>query len=206
MKLAAQHLAQHFGPRLYRASQWLLAPGSTQQLGAQLVALLEGWRPTGAVIDVGCADASLLDALGFAPVGIERSYDRARAFGRAVQADAAQLPIRSGSVGLSFCCGLLHHLPERDVCSALTEMHRVLAAGGRLLVFDAVLPRRRWRQPLAMSIRALDRGAYQRSEESLSALLHTALPQLAWRIERAAYTATGLEGLWCMAEARPTCP
>lgn len=198
--------APALGPLLYRAIQQLLAPGSTRRLGAQLSRRLGGWQACGAVLDVGCADASLLSALGFAPIGIERAHDRARAFGNAIQADAVQLPIRSGSVGLSFCCGLLHHLSNDQARSALMEMHRVLMGGGRMLVFDAVLPRKRWRQPLAMGIRALDQGAYMRSQEALIELLHAALPQLQWHSERVAYTATGLEGLWCMAEVVTPCP
>lgn len=194
------------GPRLYRFIQRLVAPGSTKHLGEQLSTLLAGWQPTGPVLDVGCADASLLSALGVRPIGVELAYDRARAFGHAIQADAACLPIRSGSVGLSFCCGLLHHLSERQAMAALAEMHRVLASRGRLVVFDAVLPRGRWREPLAMGIRALDRGAYMRSEEALRALVHAALPQLVWRIERSTYAATGLEGLWLLAEAVSPCP
>ncbi len=197
------------GPLSYRAAQHLLAPGARRRLGEQLRERVAGWQPDGLVIDVGCADASLLASpfvgLGVAPLGIDLAHDRARAFGDAIQADAARLPLRTGSVSLAYCCGLLHHLADDEARAVLREMHRVLARSARLVVFDAVLPRVRWRAPIASTIRALDRGAHMRGEQTLRALVCDALPALRWRIDRVGYAATGLEGLWCVAAAEGPC-
>ncbi|MCL4746763.1 MAG: methyltransferase domain-containing protein [Burkholderiaceae bacterium] len=193
------------GPLSYRALQHLLAPGSTQRLGDQLRERVAHWHPEGPAIDVGCADASLLASCAFSPIGIDIAHDRALAFGDAIRADAARLPLRSGSIGLAYSCGLLHHLPDERVRAVLREMRRVLLRGARLLVFDAVLPRSRWRAPLASAIRGLDRGAHMRSEPALRSLVRDALPALRWRIDRVAYAATGLEGLWCVAQAEGPC-
>lgn len=208
MKVAA---AWSLGALSYRAIQYTLAPGAARHLGAQLEQLLDGWRPNGVALDVGCADASLMSAIGVNPVGIDRAHDRLRRYaqtapGMAVQADAMHLPIRAGACELVFNCGLLHHLSDTEGRCALAEMRRVLAPGGRLLLFDAVLPAPAWQRPLAALIRACDRGNFMRTQPALEALLRTALPTLAWRTRRVSYSATGLEGLILMSQASAACP
>ncbi len=209
--------AIRLGPRLYRGLQRVFAPGAETALPAQLDALLAGWRPTGPALDVGCGDASMLVRLGFAPVlGLDTAHDRLLAFadtarrmpgdcialhGAALRADAMRLPLRDGACGLVLCCGLLHHLPDSAATRALSEMRRVLAPGGRLVVFDAVLPERPGRRPVAAAIRALDRGRFMRSQRTLQALVLGSNPGLDWRVRRTSYAGTGLEGLWCIASS-----
>ena len=207
MKTAA---AWSLGALGYRALQYTLAPGATRHLSAHVEQLLDGWRPNGPALDVGCADASLLGAIGVNPIGIDWAQDRLRRFaqtspGMAVQADAKHLPIRTSACELVFNCGLLHHLSDTDVRSALAEMRRVLAPGGRLLLFDAVLPEPAWQRPLAALIRACDRGSFMRTQAALEDLLKAALPALVWGTRRVSYSATGLEGLFFMSQASPTC-
>lgn len=202
--------------RLYRSLQRMLAPGAEIMLPTQLEALLDGWRPTGPSLDVGCGDASMLTRLGIGPViGLDIAHDRLIAFAHAAQrtatddvalhADATRLPLREGSVGLAFCCGLLHHLPDAAVLQTLDEMTRVLAPGGRIVVFDAVLPECPAFRPLAAAIRTMDRGRFMRSQSTLQTLIHTAQPKLDWQMQRVSYAGSGLEGLWCFALTRSRC-
>ena len=209
-----------WGPRLYRHLQRLLAPGAEAALRAQLAAQLGDWVPTGPALDVGCGDASLLSSMGLAPIwGVDRAHDRLRAFDasgaahrmadqttHAICADATALPFADGSFGLSFCCGLLHHLDDAAAGRALAEMLRVTAPGGRLLVFDGVWPQSWLRRPLATLLRAADRGRHMRSEAALRALLGSACPGLRWHEKRFEYASTGLEGLSCTATLNATQP
>ena len=61
--------------------------------------------------------------LGHAPDGVER-----------VPGDADALPFADGSFDIVTCVHSLHHVPHPD--TALAEMARVLAPGGRLVVQD----------------------------------------------------------------------
>lgn len=69
---------------------------------------------------------------------LETGRDRAdeRGFGiDPVQADAAALPVREGTVDLGVYVATLHHLPTRAArIASLDELARVLAPGGRVLV------------------------------------------------------------------------
>ena len=52
-----------------------------------------------------------------------------------IEADAARLPLRTGSVTLAVYVATLHHLPEREQrLASLDELARVLTDGGRALV------------------------------------------------------------------------
>lgn len=67
-------------------------------------------------------------------VARERATDRSYAV-RAVQADAAALPIRSRAVDLAVYVATLHHLPTRRLRRrSLGELARVLSAGGAAIV------------------------------------------------------------------------
>ena len=195
---------------LYRVAQRVLAPGAQRRLGDEVARVLGDWRPGAAALDVGCADDSLLCGVGVEAIGLDRMHGRLRHYagtgrGVALQADARSLPIRDGALELVFSCGLLHHLSDADASCALAEMRRVLATGGRVLLIDAVLPRRAWRRPLAALIRAADRGRFMRTESALRALLYAAIPAPGWSAHRLTYTATGLEGLVCWTESGAAC-
>jgi ubiquinone/menaquinone biosynthesis C-methylase UbiE len=57
--------------------------------------------------------------------------------GACVLGDARRLPIESGSCDVAVVQGGLHHLlSPADVRSALSEMHRVVAPGGRIVIVE----------------------------------------------------------------------
>ncbi|MGZ4666635.1 MAG: class I SAM-dependent methyltransferase [Frankiaceae bacterium] len=101
------------------------------------------------VLDVGCGTgwfaAGLRRALpaGAFVIGADLSagmLGRARDAGAwpLLQADAARLPVRTGTVDVLACRGVLHHLP--DVPAALREWRRVLRAGGAVVVASEPTP------------------------------------------------------------------
>jgi SAM-dependent methyltransferase len=203
-------------PRFYALAGRLLAPGAGTALRSRIATELLT-SPSGRRLDVGCGPRSWLAGAGAAPVGVDASpaYARAlrRAGGAAVVARAEALPFRDGSFASAWCFGLLHHLSDEVARRALAEAARV-ARAGRIVVFDAVLPRRPRRQPLAWALRRLDRGGFMRGEVALRALLsgpggeHQACGTAEgregernrpadWRVTRFTYSWTGLEGLWC---------
>lgn len=74
-----------------------------------------------------------------------RMLDQARSRhpGRGVAlvcADVLHLPFASESFDGILCAQVLSHLPDQLCRAALTELHRVLAPRGRLLVVDALSP------------------------------------------------------------------
>ena len=78
----------------------------------------------GPVLDVGCGDGVL--ARGGVPGWV--GLDRRATVGATVVADAASLPIRSGSCGAVAALWCLYFLDEPEV--AVAEARRVLRAGG----------------------------------------------------------------------------
>ena len=124
---------------------------SAQQARAEVEGLLG--RPLAGhdvVLDVGCGTgwfaAGLRRALpdgGTRVIGADLSAGmlrRARDAGAwpLLQADATQLPLRTGSVDVVVCRGVLHHLP--DVPAALREWRRVLRPGGAVVVASEPTP------------------------------------------------------------------
>jgi SAM-dependent methyltransferase len=176
----------------------LLAPGADDVL----LATLRGWIARGprprSLLDVGVGSRSLLRVAGFEPIGVDLSPRRARAYhrdgGRGIVGTAVMLPFANATFDLVVSCGLLHHLSDNDAHATLAEMPRVTRPGGRIAVFDSVLPEPAWRRPLAWAVRRADRGRFVRRGDDLQALL----PEpTRWQCTRLTYTATGLEGLWC---------
>lgn len=90
---------------------------------------------SGLALDIGCGTglASLrVRELGYQPVGVDISLDQLKiAVTRlpAVQGDAAQLPIASGSVPTAYSAFVSSDLDDYN--RAVREIYRVLAPGGR---------------------------------------------------------------------------
>ncbi|MGY1691960.1 class I SAM-dependent methyltransferase [Geodermatophilus sp. SYSU D01105] len=87
------------------------------------------------VLDVGCAEGVLREAVPPGPlvVGLDAAASMARAHpAPVVRADAAALPFADGSFDAVTALNVLYHLA--DPLPALREAHRVLRAGGTLLV------------------------------------------------------------------------
>ncbi|MGP4023699.1 class I SAM-dependent methyltransferase [Actinomadura sp. 3N407] len=88
------------------------------------------------VLDIGCGEGALSDALPHPPpfrlVGLDASAILLRAHpGPRVQADATRLPFRDGTFDAAVAVNMLYHLD--DPRPALREARRVLAPGGLLL-------------------------------------------------------------------------
>jgi SAM-dependent methyltransferase len=168
-------------------SDALLAPGARAAIAAILDARLPA---SGAILDVGCGARPRLLRPGL--IGIDRGavVDAFARHASVVRGDAAALPFGDRAFAATFSVGLLHHLPDEAALKAASEMLRVTAAGGSVVVFDGVRPAAG--RPLATLIRALDRGHHMRSAAVLAALLDGVA---AWDKSTVVYAATGLEAL-----------
>jgi arsenite methyltransferase len=115
----------------------------------ELVRAALGARPGDRILDVGCGPGfyvtELLEAVGRegAVAGVDASADmlavaaqRAEGHGNVTfhQADATSLPVPDASFERAVCVQVLEYV--RDVPAALSQMHRALRPGGRVLVWD----------------------------------------------------------------------
>lgn len=129
------------------------------------------------VLDVGCGVGWLCEhfarggarivGIDLTEAGVRMTRERLRTFGLsgfAVQADAENLPFRSGLFSFVTSSGVLHHTPNPG--AAVAEIHRVLAPGGRamlsfyyrnFLLSPGMWPLTRWFLKL-MSLRVPGRG------------------------------------------------
>ncbi|MFF7976271.1 methyltransferase domain-containing protein [Streptomyces sp. NPDC007905] len=109
-----------------------------------------GLRPGDRVLDAGCGTGRALSPLRAAvgPSGVVAGADLTPAMlqaavragrdrdGRLMLADAAALPLRSGSLDAVFAAGLIAHLPHP--AENLRELARVVRSGGRLALFHPI--------------------------------------------------------------------
>ncbi|HOQ99792.1 MAG TPA: glycosyltransferase [Anaerolineae bacterium] len=127
------------------------------------------------VLDVGCGEAWLVEALGQAGVlawGLDPSADLgavSRAPGRCVCGRADALPCPDGAIDLVACIDVLQHIPEPRLGHTLRELARV---GRRLLVaVDCADPRREGHRTLHSAAwwreRCQEVGLLVESEEGL---------------------------------------
>jgi ubiquinone/menaquinone biosynthesis C-methylase UbiE len=102
--------------------------------------LLEGLRPGGSVLDLGCGDGShmeLLSSTGGRVIGMDVSLDLldlARAIAPVVTAAGERLPFADGSFDLVYLSHVLHH--AWDPRAVLREIRRVLVPGGALMLIE----------------------------------------------------------------------
>ncbi len=149
----------------------------------ELVRAALGARPGDRILDVGCGPGfyvtELLEAVGpgGSVAGVDTSADmlavaaqRAKGHRNVAfhEADVASLPVPDASFERALCVQVLEYVP--DVPAALSQMHRVLRPGGRVLVWDVD-----W---ATVSWHATDR---HRAQQVLAAwdkhLRHPSLPQ-----------------------------
>lgn len=84
--------------------------------------------------------------------------------GLAILGDATTLPIGDGCADMVICKSVTHHLTDSQLDRALDESRRILRPGGHMVLFDAVLNKRRW---AGLALWKLDRGSYPRPIEAL---------------------------------------
>jgi arsenite methyltransferase len=149
----------------------------------ELVRAALGARPGDRILDVGCGPGfyvtELLEVVGDegSVTGVDVSADmftvaaqRAQGHGNVTfhEADAASLPVPHASFERALCVQVLEHV--RDVPAALSEMHRALRPGGRVLVWDVD-----W---ATVSWHAIDRQLTQRALAAWDKhLTHPSLPR-----------------------------
>ncbi len=115
---------------------------------ALVVTLLRRYgRPGGRGLDVGCGTGGMLQTLrdGGARgvwVGVDAepmavAFSHKRGLERLASGSAAALPFRDRSFDTCLCLDLLYHKGVPSDAGALAECHRVLRAGGVLVVTDS---------------------------------------------------------------------
>lgn len=170
----------------------LLAPGAESRIRELLEPIIPD-SSMGPTLDIGCGARARLRNREL--IGIDNDFDAIRRLDGAcfgVCGDAAALPFAEGVFCTVVSIGLLHHLCEDVAERSVREMLRVAASGGTIVVFDGILPVKPLRRPLAVLIRALDRGRHMRSARAISGLLD----RLAvWEKSIQSYSKTGLEAL-----------
>ncbi|GIJ64295.1 class I SAM-dependent methyltransferase [Virgisporangium aurantiacum] len=104
--------------------------------------------PTGALLDIGCggsptptgadspATRVCLDVAGAALRGARDVLGDRSTY---VRADVCRLPFADDTFARILCAHVVYHLPYRRQLRAVSEMHRVLAPGGRAVVVYARL-------------------------------------------------------------------
>lgn len=182
-------------PAIYRVAQKVLAPGARKATDRLMADIAPDRFPPGALlIDVGCGPESRLARhAGRAVLGIDVSLTAIRGVAEAgslaVVGDSTRIPCRNDAAQEVWCFGLIHHLSDAAARATIEELLRICDPYGRVIVFDAVLPRKPLLRPLAYLLRRLDRGRFVRDEGALRVLF----PEGQWSISRHAYTVTGLE-------------
>jgi SAM-dependent methyltransferase len=95
-------------------------------------------------LDVGCGTGGMLEALGstgtWAGVDAEPlalAFSRKRGLGRLAAGSAVALPFRAGAFDACLLLDVLYHRAVASDAAALAECHRVLRAGGLLVVTDS---------------------------------------------------------------------
>ena len=159
------------------------APYFAETEAALLDRLVIGERDR--LLEIGCGEGANLHHLrgrGRLRVGVDFSHAKAafaarHAEARALVGDGQRLPFADGVFDVVLVRDLLHHV--RDRVRVLKEAHRVLAAGGRLLLIEPNA-----RSPLIWLQAALvpaERGVLQ----SVDARLREELSQAGFRVEAA---------------------
>lgn len=109
--------------------------GLSKNTQPHVVSVLQRFSDTrDRVLEIGCGGGQYRSVVSGSYVGIDLPAVKYPGQGPDAFADGQVLPFATGSFSLVFFVAVLHLIP--DVERALTEVHRVLAPGGRVLVFD----------------------------------------------------------------------
>lgn len=206
-------------PAVYRFSMLLLAPGAQTQLGWRYQEVFRD--STGTILDVGCGPNLTTPApTKGVMVGLDQNPAYVKQYAGSVETNpdlrllrpdrkvvgyvgsADALPFGDGVFDEARSVGLLHHLTPEQAIRALSEMCRCTRTGGKIVIFDAVLPRHPILRPLAWALRKADRGEWMRTEQELLSLVQPACSG-DWSHRRFTYTYNGLEAL-CLMMTKPS--
>ncbi len=185
-------------PIIYKTAQKILAPGMKKIVTEQLRGAVGDVSSNSRILDVGCGPASWLSPLGMQPVGLDWSHSYTRQYraagGTCVTASASQIPFASESFDLVLSVALLHHLAEDIARQTVSEMVRVTRPGGRVVVYDPVLPNSAILRPQAYVLGKLDRGKFIRQEAVQRSRI---LAPYDWNVQRITHSYIGTEGVLC---------
>jgi SAM-dependent methyltransferase len=197
-------------PVVYSLVQNIALPGQNKLLGARLDNIFRCSK--GLVLDVGCGPKPIAPVPEGTLVGIDINPEYIRKYtGGCIDTDmhvihdgrksvygfigiAEKLPFADGAFDECRCFGVLHHLPTASARTAVMEMRRCVRPGGKIVIFDSVMPRSVFFRPLAWMIRKCDRGEWVRNEDELVDLIRSAGKE-EWMSSRFTYTYNGLEGM-----------
>ena len=112
-------------------SSWEYYPTYLAKLAA-VRAYLEALAPATRVLDAGCGEGVLVDEYAdrLAIVGVDANYQS----DRVKLGSLTALPFPDGAFDRALCLDVLEHLSYEDQPRALTELNRVLRAGGELFL------------------------------------------------------------------------
>jgi SAM-dependent methyltransferase len=144
-------------------------------LGSSIRDLLDTW-PQCRVLDVPCGTGSLAGlSAGASYFGLDVSPDRVDRARRKnpwlclAVGDAAWLPFPSGTFDRVLVSGLFHHVDDALARAIVDELARVLHPNGRIVVLEAIWPRRWYNLPGSLA-RAMDEGKHVRNAEEYEPL------------------------------------
>jgi len=154
-------------------------------------------RPGQKIIDICCGTGTLTLLLArraarrWPVVGLEisaaqlgvarKKYRPARVL--FLQGDAQAMPFSQGSFDKGVICGALHELPHDVRQRVLAEAHRVIRAGGRLVVVEHNDPSKRWKRALFRSLERFN-PEYPTYRDLLQRGLFSEIERSGWRIAR----------------------
>jgi SAM-dependent methyltransferase len=96
------------------------------------------YRPGTAILEVGSGSGGVTDFLRTPVTGVdtafERTLDRATPYLTPVTASADALPFGDGAFGAVLCVEMLEHVPAAQREAVLSELFRVVAPGGRVVI------------------------------------------------------------------------
>lgn len=88
--------------------------------------------------------------------------------GKALFADASNIPIKTNSVDAVLCTSMSHHIPLEMLDLLVEESHRILKIHGKFIFLDAVLLPNNWFNQLLWKF---DRGSYPHTKEDIYSVI-----------------------------------
>jgi SAM-dependent methyltransferase len=160
-------------PWIYDLSQWLAGASKSRKVFREEFAALPA---TGCVLDVGGGTglSRPLLPMGWKYFCLDPDPQKLEGFrakfpdDEAVQASACEIPLDDESFDLCIMIAVSHHLTDKELRLALSEIRRLLRLGGKFMLMDAVCNPANLRGRFLWS---LDRGSYPKTRDMLAGQL-----------------------------------